>query len=44
MAKANKLKPATLLAQALGWIDASTGALVPPLQPSTPFQRVAASS
>ena len=44
MAKANKLKPATLLAQALGWIDASTGALVPPLQPSTTFQRDADTS
>ena len=44
MAKANKLNPATLLAQALGWIDAPTGALVPPLQPSTTFQRDADTS
>jgi cystathionine gamma-synthase len=39
VARGRKLKPATLAAQALGWVDAATGALVPPLQPSTTFER-----
>jgi cystathionine gamma-synthase len=33
------LHPATLAAQALGWIDEATKALIPPLQPSTTFIR-----
>lgn len=32
-------RPETLLAQALGWIDESTGALVPPIHGATTFQR-----
>ena len=31
--------PETLLAQALGWIDETTGALVPPIHGSTTYQR-----
>lgn len=31
--------PETLLAQALGWIDESTGALVPPIHGATTYQR-----
>jgi cystathionine gamma-synthase len=33
------LDPATLAAQALGWTDAATGALVPPLHSTTTFLR-----
>ena len=32
-------KPATLAAQALGWVDPATGALAPSLHPSTTFLR-----
>jgi cystathionine gamma-synthase len=39
MAENEKLKPATLAAQALGWIDQSTGAVVPPLHLSTTYER-----
>jgi cystathionine gamma-synthase len=36
----NKAKrPETLLAQALGWVDETTGALVPPIHGATTFQR-----
>jgi cystathionine gamma-synthase len=35
----NALHPATLAAQALGWTDASTGALVMPLHTATTFER-----
>jgi cystathionine gamma-synthase len=33
------MKPATVAAQALGWIDESTKAVVPPLHPSSTFVR-----
>ena len=33
------LKPSTLAAQALGWRDPSTGALVPSVIPSAPYER-----
>ncbi len=36
-----EVKPATLAAQALGWTDISTGALVPPLVASVPYERAA---
>jgi cystathionine gamma-synthase len=39
MADDPKMKPATVAAQALGWIDAETKALVPPLHPSSTFIR-----
>jgi hypothetical protein len=32
-------RPATMAAQALGWIDESTKALIPPVHPSTTFIR-----
>jgi cystathionine gamma-synthase len=32
-------RPETLLAQALGWVDETTGALVPPIHGSTTYQR-----
>src|SRR5689334_15946974 len=35
----NALHPATLAAQALGWTDAATGAVVLPIQPATTFLR-----
>jgi cystathionine gamma-synthase len=35
----NALHPATLAAQAMGWIDPSTGALVMPLHTATTFER-----
>src|SRR6478752_1898727 len=35
----NALHPATLAAQALGWIDSSTGGLVMPLHTATTFER-----
>ncbi|OIQ44828.1 MAG: cystathionine gamma-synthase [Roseobacter sp. MedPE-SW] len=35
----NDLKPATIAAQAAGTIDAASGGVVPPLQPSTTFVR-----
>jgi cystathionine gamma-synthase len=38
------LLPETLAAQALGRIDAATGALIPPLHPSTTYQRDADNS
>jgi len=34
-----KLKPATLAAQAMGWVDATTKAIAPPIHPSTTFVR-----
>ena len=34
-----KWKPATLAAQAMGWVDATTKAIAPPIQPSTTFVR-----
>jgi cystathionine gamma-synthase len=39
MTESKPLKPATLAAQALGWIDATTHALVPPIHPSTTYLR-----
>ena len=33
------LHPATMAAQALGWVDESTKALIPPVHPSTTFIR-----
>jgi cystathionine gamma-synthase len=33
------LRPATLAAQALGWIDEATRAVIPPIQPATTFIR-----
>ena len=33
------LKPATLSAQALGWLDPSTRAVAPPIHPSTNYAR-----
>ena len=33
------LRPATIAAQALGWTDAATGAVVLPIQPATTFIR-----
>ena len=33
--------PSTRAAQALGWIDKATGALVPPIHPSAPYERAA---
>jgi cystathionine gamma-synthase len=36
---AEKLKPATLAAQALGWIDATTKAVVPAIHPATTYIR-----
>ena len=35
----NTMHPATLAAQALGWTDAATGAVVLPIQPATTFIR-----
>jgi cystathionine gamma-synthase len=35
----NTLKPETLAAQALGWIEATTRAVVPPVHPATTFER-----
>src|SRR5205085_965973 len=35
----NRAHPATLAAQALGWTDAQTGAVVLPISPSTTFER-----
>ena len=34
-----RLHPATMAAQALGWTDASTGAVVLPVHPATTFLR-----
>ena len=34
-----KLKPATLAAQALGWLDPATNAVAPPVHPSTNYAR-----
>ena len=39
MTEDRKLDPATLAAQALGWIDETTGAIVPPLHTSTTYER-----
>ena len=39
MAKSNKLNPATIAARADGVIDAASGGVVPPMQPSTTFVR-----
>jgi cystathionine gamma-synthase len=35
----NSRKPATLAAQALGWLDPSTNAVAPPIHPSTNYAR-----
>src|SRR6201995_4443891 len=39
MAKDPEMKPATVAAQALGWIDETTRAVAPPLHPSSTFIR-----
>ena len=39
MTESKPLKPATLAAQALGWIDETTRAIVPPIHPSTTYLR-----
>lgn len=39
MTQSHHWHAATRLAQALGWTDATTGGLIPPLQPSTTFLR-----
>lgn len=39
MAKPSDLGPPTLAAQALGWRDPATGAIVPPLVASAPYER-----
>lgn len=39
MAKNNPWKPETRAAQALGWVDAATGAVVPPLHTATTYER-----
>ena len=39
MTGANEWRPATVLAQALGWIDEATGGLAPGIQPSSTFLR-----
>ena len=33
--------PSTLAAQALGWVESATRALVPPIHPSVPYERAA---
>ena len=33
------LRPETLAAQALGWVDEATGAVAPPIHPSTTYVR-----
>ena len=40
MSKYDNLDPRTLAAQALGWEDPSTGAVVPPVQFATTFTRL----
>jgi cystathionine gamma-synthase len=42
--KPDSLKPETLAANALGWIDKSTGAIVPAIHPSTTYLRDADNS
>jgi cystathionine gamma-synthase len=37
---ATAFKPETLAAQALGWVDAATRAIVPPVQPATTYERL----
>lgn len=39
MTRSSFLKPSTSAAQALGWRDLSTGAIVPPLVASAPYER-----
>lgn len=39
MSLPSSLQPATALAQALGYLDPTTGAVVPPIQPSTTYER-----
>ncbi|HAI32434.1 MAG TPA: cystathionine gamma-synthase, partial [Thalassospira sp.] len=34
-----KQSPATISAQALGWVDEATKSVTPPLYPSTTFER-----
>ena len=33
------VRPETLAAQALGWVDGTTRAIVPPLHPATTYER-----
>ena len=42
--KPDSLKPETLAANALGWIDEKTGAIVPSIHPSTTYLRDADNS
>ena len=42
--KSDSLKPETLAANALGWIDEKTGAIVPSIHPSTTYLRDADNS
>src|SRR3954452_24883846 len=37
--EAPKMSPATIAAQALGWVDETTRAVVPPLHPSSTYVR-----
>ena len=39
MENPRQLRPATVAAQALGWLDPATRAVAPPIQPSTNFAR-----
>ena len=39
MTEEPRLRPETLAAQALGWDDPASGAIVPPIQPSTTYAR-----
>ncbi len=38
MTETGKYKPATLMAQGLGWVDGGTGAVTTPVHPSTTFE------
>ncbi|MBV9903936.1 MAG: PLP-dependent transferase, partial [Alphaproteobacteria bacterium] len=39
MSEESKMSPATVAAQALGWIDETTKAVAPPIHPSSTFIR-----
>ena len=39
MSKDKNLSPQTLLAQALGWVDKKTSALIPPIYNSVTYER-----
>jgi len=42
MSDERKMEPATIAAQGLGWTDPVTGAVVPPIHPSSTYERDAA--